>query len=83
MILLDMAVKVLSLPLYHKISFNKRTKNIITQGEQEEEKVEEHFCHRRSLERRSEKRSERGEERKAKAKFFKARNHLLKPSKLK
>lgn len=26
MILLDMAVKVLSLPLYHKISFNKRTK---------------------------------------------------------
>lgn len=35
MILLDMAVKVLSLPLYHKISFNKR--KII----REEEKVEE------------------------------------------
>jgi hypothetical protein len=63
MILLDMAVKVLSLPLYHKISFNKRTKKIIIR---EEEKVGEHFCQ-----------CPESEKQRVKENSFKARNHLL------
>lgn len=66
MILLDMAVKVLSLPLYHKISFNKRTKIIIIR--EEEEKTGEHFCHRPKA---------RSEAKEKKENSFKARNHLL------
>jgi hypothetical protein len=81
MILLDMAVKVLSLPLYHKISFNKRTKKkrIITSrvrersGKGRRKRLKSIFA-------RSEAKAEEGGK-----KFFalRARNHLLKASKLK